>query len=99
MSLPDVQHNAAVAQVKQREGIIERLLTPDGRSAVCRGFFKKESDFSVFIGMKVEDRTIGSHPLSQACVIICFDLIDGSARTSQGVYNSCRSGLPAGLLA
>ena len=42
-----------VYKLKRREGIVERVLTPEGYTAVCRGFFKKDSEFSAFIGMKV----------------------------------------------
>lgn len=41
-----------VFKVKQKEGNIERVL-PDGRTAICKGFFKKESDFSAFLNLKV----------------------------------------------
>ena len=41
-----------VFKVKQKAGSIERLLASDGSLAVCRGFFKKESDFSPFIGLQ-----------------------------------------------
>ena len=41
-----------VFKVKSKSGSIERIL-PDGRTAICKGFFKKESDFTVFTGMKV----------------------------------------------
>jgi hypothetical protein len=43
-----------VYKLKRREGCVERLLSPDGITAVCRGFFKKDSDFSAFIGFKVQ---------------------------------------------
>ncbi len=43
-----------VFKVKRREGVVERLLANDGSCAVCKGFFKKESDFSPFIGLQVE---------------------------------------------
>lgn len=43
-----------VYKIKQKEGSIERLLATDGSLAVCRGFFKKESDFSAFIGLQVK---------------------------------------------
>lgn len=40
-----------VYKVKRKEGCIDRIL-PDGCTAVCRGFFKKETDLSVFVGLK-----------------------------------------------
>ena len=42
-----------VYKVKQKSGVVERLLSEDGSSAVCKGFFKKESDFSPFINLQV----------------------------------------------
>ena len=39
-------------RMKRREGVIERL-GKDGRTAVCRGMFKKETDISLFAGMQV----------------------------------------------
>eukprot|EP00798_Chlamydomonas_sp_ICE-L_P015848 gene15848-21975_t len=41
-----------VHKMKERQGQIERIL-PDGTSAVCKGFFKKESDITAFVGLKV----------------------------------------------
>lgn len=54
-----------VYKVKQRTGRIERYLSTDGRSAVCRGFFKRESDFSAFIGMKV---SLAKSAVASKCV-------------------------------
>jgi selenocysteine-specific elongation factor len=42
----------ALVQVKERQGSIERM-QPDGITAVCKGLFKKETDISVFTGLKV----------------------------------------------
>ncbi len=39
-------------QIKERIGCIERM-QPDGTTAVCKGLFKKETDISVFTGLKV----------------------------------------------
>ena len=39
-------------RMKRREGVIERL-GKDGRTAVCRGMFKKETDISLFADMQV----------------------------------------------
>ncbi len=41
-----------VYKTKQRAGSVERVAR-DGRSAVCRGMFKKETDLSAFTGMQV----------------------------------------------
>jgi len=41
-----------VAKLKAKHGVIERV-GRDGRTAICRGMFKKETDLSVFRGMKV----------------------------------------------
>lgn len=41
-----------VYKLKQRHGLIDRVL-PDGRTAICKGLFKRDSDISAFIGMKV----------------------------------------------
>ena len=39
--------------MKQRWGSIHRI-EASGRSAICQGMFKKESDISAFAGMKVQ---------------------------------------------
>jgi hypothetical protein len=39
-------------QVKQKHGTVDRV-NPGGQSAVCKGMFKKETDISLFTGMKV----------------------------------------------
>lgn len=39
-------------QSKRRLGIIERV-NPDGLTAICKAMFKKETDITVFAGMKV----------------------------------------------
>lgn len=44
----------SLLQVKERRGVIERV-QPDGTTAVCRGLFKKETDISVFVGLKVRE--------------------------------------------
>lgn len=41
-----------VYKVKRRTGAIDRV-TGDGHSAVCKGMFKKETDISLFSGMRV----------------------------------------------
>lgn len=49
---PSLRHS--LLQVKERRGVIERV-QPDGTTAVCRGLFKKETDISVFLGLKVRE--------------------------------------------
>lgn len=49
---PNKQQTLQVFKLKSKIGAIERNL-PDGKTAICKGFFKKESDFTAFIGMKV----------------------------------------------
>jgi selenocysteine-specific elongation factor len=41
-----------IFKLKERRGQIDRLL-PDGFGAICKGLFKKESDLSYFMGLKV----------------------------------------------
>jgi hypothetical protein len=41
-----------IYKTKQKTGVIERVL-PDNRTAICRGMLKKETDISLFCGMKV----------------------------------------------
>ena len=41
-----------IYKLKQKQGSIDRV-SPDGLSAVCKGMFKKETDISLFTGMKV----------------------------------------------
>lgn len=42
-------------RLKQKQGTIERVAA-DGHSAVCKGMFKKETDISLFSGMKVSSK-------------------------------------------
>uniref|UniRef100_A0A7R9V1Z7 Ribosome biogenesis protein BMS1/TSR1 C-terminal domain-containing protein n=1 Tax=Chlamydomonas euryale TaxID=1486919 RepID=A0A7R9V1Z7_9CHLO len=44
-----------VYKVKERYGVLERL-QPDGVSGICRGLFKKQTDLSVFVGLRVATR-------------------------------------------
>jgi len=44
-----------VYKCKERTGVVERV-KDDGRSAVCREMFKKETDLSLFQGMTVSSR-------------------------------------------
>ena len=48
---PDFIRNLRVFKMKSREGSIERV--QDERSVIGKGMFKKESDLTAFIGMKV----------------------------------------------
>ncbi len=41
-----------VTKLKAKHGVIERV-GRDGRTTICRSMFKKETDLSVFRGMKV----------------------------------------------
>ena len=41
-----------VYRLKQKQGSIDRV-AKDGQSAVCKGMFKKETDISLFAGMRV----------------------------------------------
>ena len=41
-----------IAKLKAKHGAIERV-GRDGRTAICRGMFKKETDLYVFRGMQV----------------------------------------------
>ncbi|GMH38911.1 hypothetical protein BSKO_06809 [Bryopsis sp. KO-2023] len=57
MSLIDTDDKAAlkilkIFKWKNRQGVIERL-NPDKTTAICKSMFKKETDLSVFVGMKV----------------------------------------------
>ncbi len=52
-------HNLKVYKLKQRYGTVERVES-DGRTAICRGMFSKESDLTRFIGMTVRTGPRGS---------------------------------------
>lgn len=39
-------------QVKEKRGMIERVI-PEQNTAIVRGMFKKETDPSVYVGLKV----------------------------------------------
>ena len=43
-----------IVKLKAKHGVIERLAA-DGCTAICRGMFKKETDMSLFVGMKVRN--------------------------------------------
>ena len=43
-------------RLKQKQGTIERVAA-DSHSAVCKGMFKKETDISLFSGMKVSSES------------------------------------------
>ena len=49
---PEGMRKVRVFKVKQRAGSIDRV-DKDGLGAVCKGMFKKETDISVFAGLKV----------------------------------------------
>lgn len=49
---PAALQRLKVYKLKQRSGVIERVAS-DGRTAVCKGMFKKETDISLFTGMQV----------------------------------------------
>ena len=48
----DALQQIKIYKLKQKQGSIDRV-SPDGLSAVCKGMFKKETDISLFSGMKV----------------------------------------------
>ena len=50
---PQQMRKLRIYKVKRRSGSIDRV-TADGLSAVCKGMFKKETDISVFVGLKVQ---------------------------------------------
>lgn len=45
-------NNHMFMQWKTKVGVLDRL-NADGHTAVCKGMFKKETDISLFVGMKV----------------------------------------------
>ena len=49
-------------QIKERQGFIKEILD-DHRTALCSGMFKKETDFSHFIGLPVISTSL---PLSNS---------------------------------
>lgn len=49
---PSVLQQLKIYKLKQKQGSIDRV-SPDGLSAVCKGMFKRETDLSLFSGMKV----------------------------------------------
>ena len=49
---PTALQQLKIYKLKQKQGSIDRV-SPDGLSAVCKGMFKKETDISLFAGMKV----------------------------------------------
>lgn len=53
---PQQMRKLRIFKVKRRTGSIDRV-NKDGLSAVCKGMFKKETDISVFVGLKVVNPT------------------------------------------
>jgi len=49
---PPQMRKLRIYKLKRRTGSIDRM-NKDGLSAVCKGMFKKETDISVFVGLKV----------------------------------------------
>ena len=49
---PAALQQLKIYKLKQKQGSMDRV-SPDGLSAVCKGMFKKETDISLFAGMKV----------------------------------------------
>ena len=49
---PQQMRKLRIFKIKRRSGSIDRV-NKDGLSAVCKGMFKKETDISVFAGLKV----------------------------------------------
>ncbi|KAK9818119.1 hypothetical protein WJX72_007434 [[Myrmecia] bisecta] len=49
---PQELQKLKIYKVKQKTGVVERV-SKDGTSAICRSLFKKETDISLFTGMKV----------------------------------------------
>ena len=49
-------HNLRIYKHKQRDGIVERL-QDNGRSAICKGMFKRETDLTLFMNMRVSTDT------------------------------------------
>ena len=45
-----------VYKVKRREGVVERV-QDGGRTAICKGMFKKETDINIFTGLRVTAST------------------------------------------
>lgn len=51
-SKPQELQRLRVYKLKERTGVIDRV-QPDGTTVICRGLLKKESDVSLFTGLKV----------------------------------------------
>lgn len=49
---PEQMRRVSIFKVKRRSGSIDRV-DKDGLGAVCKGMFKKETDITVFAGLKV----------------------------------------------
>lgn len=82
-----------VYKLKRREGCVERLLTPEGYTAVCKGFFKKDSDFSAFIGLKVGEhmKWQRSLPLQMSRLGRCSQADDATWKLCAAQRASCWS--------
>ena len=66
-------------RLKARTGSVERV-APDGRSAICKGMFKRDTDISRFAGLKARPAP-GSG--GQRCVAACLQCRRSAAQHLQ----------------
>ena len=59
---PQQMRKLRIFKIKRRSGSIDRV-NKDGLSAVCKSMFKKETDISVFAGLKVSRTRTSGFPL------------------------------------
>ena len=70
-----------VAKLKAKRGVIERV-GRDGRTAICRGMFKKETDLALFRGMKA--RSCATHN-TRRDTVPCLSFCAGATACVTGI--------------
>ena len=71
VSDPQQMRKLRIFKVKRRSGSIDRM-NKDGLSAVCKGMFKKETDITVFAGLKVGDTDVVAVSLAHFVTNVCL---------------------------
>ncbi len=68
---PQQMRKLRIFKVKRRSGSIDRM-NKDGLSAVCKGMFKKETDITVFAGLKVNLQELVALFQAQFATHVCL---------------------------
>lgn len=86
-----------IFKLKTRAGSIDRL-APDGFSAVCKGMFKKDTDISLFAGMKVRTHS-GVYSCGDSAVFTNTSILEELLKNSRDTWANFRPVLHCSILA